>query len=111
MSQDEPNLKKLRVKTKAKEQTGIQLIIKSKLQDNHLDGTENDALRKLEFAHQRSTEINIVSNVHGVGTGKNVRRTEDAHINLFITHHNCVTERLLYVGLNTNHDDVCEGLS
>jgi hypothetical protein len=68
---------KLRVKTKEKEQTDIQLTIKSRLQDNHLDGTETDALPKLEFTHQRGTEINIVLNVHGVGTGKNMRRTED----------------------------------
>jgi len=84
---------KLKVKTKEKEQTGIQLTIKSRLQDNHLDRTETDALPKLEFTNQRGTEINIVSNVHGVGTGKNVRCTEDAHIHLFITYHNCVTER------------------
>jgi len=94
MSQDEPNLMKLKVKTKEKEQTGIQLTIKSRLQDNHLDGTETDALPKLEFTHRRGTEINIVLNVHGVGTGKNMRRTEGAHINLFITNHNCVTEGL-----------------
>jgi hypothetical protein len=93
MSQNEPNLMKLRVKTKEREQTGIQLTITSRLQDIHLDRTETNALPKLEFTHQRSTEINIVSNVHGVRTGKNVRRAEDAHLNLFITYHNCVTER------------------
>jgi hypothetical protein len=93
MSQDEINLMKLGVKTKEKEQTGIQLI-NSRLQDNHIDGTETDALPKLEFTYQRGTEINIVLNVHGVETGKNMRRTENAHINLFITYHNCVTEGL-----------------